>query len=171
MQRERERDRETETETDRQRQRQTDRQTDRELYASTRCKYQQLYANSWCQGNISFTYCLTYLRVYVEAAIKACMCVQGVPIPSGTSAVSVLPPVSQLLRVHVLHYQGLGYNVISRPVSSAGHATRVRFHFFFVFVFFFFFCVVLRLQRQYGLLGTGAQDVHLDFPTAPELCS
>ena len=28
--------------------------------------------------------------------------------------------------------------------------------------------VALRPKRPYGLLGTGAQDVHLDFHTAPE---
>ena len=35
----------------------------------------------------------------------------------------------------------------------------------------FFFDVALRLQRPYRLLGTGAQDVHLDPNTAPELCN
>ena len=30
--------------------------------------------------------------------------------------------------------------------------------------------VALRPQKAWGLLGTGAQDVHLDFHTAPELC-
>ena len=32
-----------------------------------------------------------------------------------------------------------------------------------------FFSVALRPQRPYELLGWGAQDVHLDFHTAPEL--
>ena len=31
--------------------------------------------------------------------------------------------------------------------------------------------VLLYVQRNRGLLGTGAQDVHLDFHTAPELCT
>ena len=30
--------------------------------------------------------------------------------------------------------------------------------------------VLLYVHRNLGLLGTGAQDVHLDFHTAPELC-
>ena len=29
--------------------------------------------------------------------------------------------------------------------------------------------VLLYIHRNHGLLGTGAQDVHLDFHTAPEL--
>ena len=29
--------------------------------------------------------------------------------------------------------------------------------------------VLLYVHRNVGLLGTGAQDVHLHFPTAPEL--
>ena len=33
------------------------------------------------------------------------------------------------------------------------------------------FSVALRPQRPYGLLGTGAQDVHLDFHTPSVLCS
>ena len=37
--------------------------------------------------------------------------------------------------------------------------------------FFFFFAVALRPQRPYGLLGTGAQDVHLAFHRATELWS
>ena len=42
------------------------------------------------------------------------------------------------------------------------------FHFFFVQLRF---NVALRPQTLYGLLGMGgAQDVHLDFHTAPELC-
>ena len=28
----------------------------------------------------------------------------------------------------------------------------------------------VHMQKPYGLLGTGAQDGHLDFHTAPELC-
>ena len=37
-----------------------------------------------------------------------------------------------------------------------------------LFCFSFFFGVVLRPQRPYGLLGAGAQNVHLDFHTASE---
>ena len=35
---------------------------------------------------------------------------------------------------------------------------------------FFFFSVALRPQRQYVFKERGAQDFHLDFHTAPELC-